>query len=105
MHRELVFTEIADLQYQESLDSPSGRGLLKQVHKTLGFLETNVRHPSLKTHEYRSLKGINGERVREAYVQQNTPAAYRVFFHYGPDRNEKGKRIPVITIIAITRHP
>ncbi|MEE8471130.1 MAG: hypothetical protein V3S51_07355, partial [Dehalococcoidia bacterium] len=78
---------------------------LKQVQKTLGFLETNVRHNSLQTYEYSSIRGFKGEKVWEAYVQQNTPAAYRVFFHYGPDRIETGKQIPVITIVAITSHP
>jgi len=37
-----------------------------------GFLETNLRHPSLNTHEFRSLKGPNGEKVFEAYVRKNT---------------------------------
>ena len=81
------------------------RFLRMTCYRILGFLETNTCHPSLETHEYSSLRGVNGEKMWEAYAQQNTPAAYRVFFHYGPDRNEKGKRIPVITIVAITSHP
>jgi hypothetical protein len=32
------------------------------------------------------------------------PGAYRVFFIYGPDRIERKKRIPVLAVIAITRH-
>ncbi len=105
MNRELVFTETADEQYGRLLGDPASRGVLKQVQKTLAFLETNPRHPSLRTHEYRSIRGANGEKVWEAYVQGKTPAAYRVFFHYGPDRDDEGKRIPVITIVAITPHP
>jgi len=105
MNRELVFTDVADQQYEELESNPATKGVFKQVRKTLGLLETNPRHPSLETHEYSSLRGVNGERVWEAYAQQNTPAAYRVFFHYGPDRHEKGKRIPVITIVAIIPHP
>ena len=39
-------------------------------------------------------------------VRQNqTPGAYRVFFHYGPDRPEKKRRIPGVTILTITPHP
>ena len=64
----------------------------------MGLLETNLRHPSLNTHEFHSLQGPAGEKVFEAYVQQQTPGAYRVFWYYGP---EKG----MITIVAITRHP
>jgi len=105
MRRELILTETADQQYKELLTNPARKGVLKQVRKTLALLETNVRHRSLNTHEYTSIRGVNGERVWEAYVQHKTPAAYRVFFHYGPDRSDKGRRIPVITIVAITPHP
>lgn len=105
MNRELIFTEIADRQYESLLNNPAEKGVLKQVQKTLALLETNVRRPSLQTHEYSSIKGVNGERVWEAYVQHKTPAAYRVFFHYGPDKRVRGKRIPVITIVAIIPHP
>ena len=34
-----------------------------------------------------------------------TPGAYRVFFHYGPDEMEGKKRVPILTIVAITPHP
>ena len=45
-------------------------------------------------------------KVFEAYVQQNTPPAYKIFWHYGPDETDKnGKRIAIITILAITPHP
>jgi len=105
MNRELVFTDIAVQEYARLQSNPAREGVFKQVRKTLGLLETDTRHPSLQAHEYSSLSGANGERVWEAYAQQNTPAACRVFFHYGPDRTAKGKRIPVITIFAITPHP
>ncbi|AFZ27583.1 hypothetical protein Cylst_5575 [Cylindrospermum stagnale PCC 7417] len=70
----------------------------KKVMKTLGFMEKNLRHASLKTHEYDSLKGPNKEKVFEAYVENNTPAAYRIFWYYGPDQYE-------LTILTITPHP
>jgi hypothetical protein len=78
---------------------------LKQVRKTLGLLETNIKHPGLNTHEYSFLVGANGERVGEDYAQNRTPGAYRVFFHYGPDIGGGKKRTPVLTIVAITPHP
>ena len=95
---ELIFTPQADLDLREIENDLSKKAILKAVRKTLGFMETNLRHPSLNTHEFTSLKGPNGEKVFEAYVQQKTPAAYRIFWHYGPDRKQ-------ITIIAITPHP
>lgn len=79
----------------------SDKGLAKRhkaVCKALGYLETNPRHPALSTHEFTSLKGANGEKVYEAYAENKTPAAYRIFWHYGPGKD-------VITIIAITAHP
>lgn len=70
----------------------------KAVKKALLFLSQNLRHPRLKTHEFTSLKGPNGEKVFEAYAEQSTPSAYRIFWHYG-SRNKQ------ITIIAVTPHP
>jgi hypothetical protein len=103
---KLRFTLTADEQLKTLENSPSQKGVLKQVRKTLGYLETNIRIKSLQTHEYESLSKRYGQKVFEAYAQQNTPAAYRVFWHYGPDGTEKNsKRIPVITIVAITSHP
>ena len=61
-------------------------------------METNLRHPSLNTHKYESLAGANGEEVFEAYVENKTAAAFRVFWHYGIGKE-------VITILAITPHP
>jgi hypothetical protein len=75
-------------------------GLLGQVAKTVDLLHNNPRHPGLKTHEFTSLQhpfDPNGK-VFEAYAQNNTPGAYRVFWCYGPDKKQ-------ITIIAITPHP
>lgn len=77
------------------------RGLSKRhnaVKKAIGLLAENPRHGSLKTHEFTSLKGPMGEKVFEAYAEQSTPAAYRFFWYYGPQKNQ-------ITVIAITPHP
>lgn len=105
MNRQLRFTPeaLANLAMLEK--TPARAGTLKQVRKTLGLLEMNLRHPSLNTHRYESLSGSNGEDIFEAYVQNDTPGAYRIFFFYGPDRVEKKKRVAVLTIIAITAHP
>ena len=70
----------------------------QKVLKTLGLMQSNLRHPSLNTHKFESLSGPNGEEVFEAYVESKTPAAFRIFWHYGPGRE-------TITILAITPHP
>jgi len=77
------------------------KGLLKRynaVKKAIGLLAENPRHRSLKTHEFTSLKGPMGEKMFVAYAEQSTPAAYRIFWYYGPQKNQ-------ITIVAITPHP
>lgn len=98
MKREIVFTIEADEDLTELEQDPSQAKILKAVRKTLGYMETNLRHPSLNTHEYRSFKGPNGEKIFEAYAQQKTPGAYRIFWYYGPKDHQ-------ITIIAIIPHP
>lgn len=70
----------------------------KAVSKALKLLVDNPRYPGLQTHAYTSLCGPNGEKVFEAYAEQETPAAYRIFFYYGKARGE-------IVILAITPHP
>lgn len=105
MRRQLRFTDEAAAQLRALSSDTPRKGLHKQVLKTLGLLEIDTRHPGLHTHEYQSVKGPNGERVWEAYAQNQAPGAYRVFFHYGPDELSEKIRIPVLTIIAITPHP
>ena len=69
----------------------------QKVLKTLGLMETNLRHPSLNTHKYDSLTGQNGEEIFEAYVENKTPVAFRIFWHNGHGKD-------IITILAITPH-
>jgi hypothetical protein len=95
---ELKWTQEAAKNYNRLKSDLSQKKRYNAVKKTIQFLAENPRHNSLQTHEYSSLEGPNGEKVFEAYAEQNTPAAYRVFWYYGPDRG-------VITIIAITPHP
>ncbi|MFB8790462.1 MAG: hypothetical protein U7123_16820 [Potamolinea sp.] len=68
------------------------------MQKILAYMETNLRHQSLKTHKYDSLTGPDKEEVFESYVENNTPGAWRIFWYYGPDKS-------MITILAITPHP
>ncbi len=95
---ELKFTEQADSDLTSLEKNAHLSKRLKAVRKALGYLETNPRHPSLNTHKFNSLQGKHGEEIFEAYAENNTPAAYRIFWHYGPEKK-------VITIIAITEHP
>jgi hypothetical protein len=98
MSFQLLFTHQAIQDLSELENNKALAKRLKAVRKTLGYLETNPRHPSLNTHKYTSFKGPNDEEIFEAYAENNTPAAYRVFWFYGPNKKE-------ITILTITPHP
>ena len=95
---ELEWTEEAKGTYQLLKGDASQEKRYKAVKKTINFLALDPRHPSLQTHEFVSLKSPNGEKVFEAYAEQKTPAAYRVFWYYGPSKG-------IITVFAITAHP
>jgi hypothetical protein len=75
-------------------------GLFKQFNKSVNLLLQNPHHPSRKTLEYDSIPNPykEDEKVFEAYAQNNTPGAGRIFWCYGPNKAE-------ITILAITPHP
>ena len=95
---KLLFTDEAAAQLK-ALEKDKGlHKRLKAVRKALAYLETNPRHPALNTHKYTSLRGPHGEDVFEAYAESKTPAAYRIFWHYGPSKD-------FLTIVAITPHP
>ncbi|MCB1085053.1 MAG: hypothetical protein KDK60_03015 [Chlamydiia bacterium] len=80
--------------------NPPPVGLFKQVKKTMCLLSQNPRHPGLHTHEYSGLPNPwdAKQKVFEAYVQNRTPGAYRLFWCYGPEKNQ-------ITVITILKHP
>ena len=95
---EIFLTDKARNQLQKL---KADKGLNKRynaVRKTIKLLSLDPRYKSLKTHEFSSLKGPSGEKIFEAYSEQSTLAAYRVFWCYGPGKNQ-------ITIVAITPHP
>ena len=94
---ELLWTDEARETYTRLKSDASQVKRYKAIRKTLQLLAGNPRHNSLQTHEFLSLKGPKGEKVFEAYAEQKTPAAYRVFWYYGPARG-------IITVFAITSH-
>ena len=95
---EILLTEQAldDLSNLKSNHALKKR--LKAVRKALAYLQSNPRHPGLKTHKYTAITGPNGEDLFEAYAENNAPAATRIFWYYGPKKEQ-------ITVVAITKHP
>ena len=93
--------EFTDLAKQQLANLKRDKGLAKRykaVLSALAKLQNNPKPPGLNTHIYESLRSLNNEKIFEAYAENNTPAAYRIFFHYGP--GEK-----VITVYSIQPHP
>jgi len=94
----LNFTPIAKKALKNLKENSGKKKQYKAVVKTLKLLTQNPKHHSLQTHIYHSLQGPSGEKVFEAYAEQSTSAAYRVFFYYGPFKGE-------IMIFTIIPHP
>ena len=95
---KLLFTQQASTDFDHLKKDKSLLERFKSVQKALGYLENNPRHPSLNTHKYSAITGPHGQEIFEAYAENNTPAAYRIFWYYGPNQGQ-------ITILAITPHP
>lgn len=98
MKFKLQFTEEADDQLTLLEQNRAKKGVIKQVKKALGYMEINLKHPSLKTHKFDEIPSPFGGDVFETYAQNKTPGAYRIFLVYGPLKGE-------ITILTITSHP
>lgn len=101
--RELQAAAAASLLNREKrrkAKTSKAEGRFRQVDKCVRLLADNPKHPGLKTHEYGSLDHPykHGAKVFEAYVQNRTRGACRLFWCYGPGKDE-------ITVIAITPHP
>ena len=94
----LQFADRAKIELRALEANKAHAKRLKAVRNALGRLQSNPRHPGLKTHKFSSLSGRDGEEIFEAYAENNTPAAHRIFWFYGPGKKQ-------ITILAITSHP
>ena len=73
-------------------------GLYKQLGKAMRLLSNDPRYPGLHSHEINSLTARYGMKVWESYLENNTPAAGRIFWVYGPNQGD-------ITIIGLEPHP
>ena len=95
---EILLTDQASTDLKKLESNRSMQKRLKAVRKALAYLQCNPRHPGLNTHKYSAITGPAGEEIFEAYAENKTPAAFRVFWYYGPEKKQ-------ITIVAITKHP
>jgi hypothetical protein len=95
---KLLFTDEARSVLTDLSGQAQYAKKLRKVQKALAFLESDPRHPGLNSHKYSSLRGEDGQDVWDSYVENNTPSAWRIFWHYGPEDG-------AITVVTIGPHP
>ena len=72
--------------------------LFKKLGNALRKLSADQIYPGLKSHENDALTNRYGMKVWESYLENNNSGAMRIFWVYGPDRED-------ITIIGLEPHP
>jgi hypothetical protein len=98
--RQDAEASLQNRQKNNKLKATKAEGQFKQVRKCIELLANNPRHTGLHTHEYDSIRNPYDakQKVFEAYAQNQTSGAYRVFWCYGSGKGD-------LTIISITPHP
>ena len=94
---EAVWNDLSIRKQRGQLDKAEER-FFKKLVKTLGYLQANPRHNSLASHEIDDLTRKYGLKIFQSYLENNTPAAGRLFWAYGPDHGD-------ITVLAVEPHP
>ena len=92
-----LWTELSEKSKRELL-SPKERELYKKWRKALRLLSQNPLYPSLQTHEIEALTKRYGQKVWQSYLENNVSRAMRMYWVYGPDRQD-------ITVIGLEPHP
>ncbi len=94
----LILTKEFKEQLQKIRDDGSKPHLIWQVKAAIIKLAHNPKYPGLNSHIFDSFSRHYGREVWESYVQNRTPGAYRLFWHYGPGKKD-------ITLVMVTPHP
>ena len=94
---ESLWEDLSTRKQQGNLDTNEEK-FFKKLVKALSFLSANPRHNSLASHEIDDLTRKHGVKVFQSYLENNTPAAGRLFWAYGPEQGE-------ITVLAVEPHP
>ena len=92
------FWDQLETKVESGTASKTEEKLYKKIGKALVLLAADPRYPGLNSHEISSLTARYGQKVWESYLENKTPAAGRLFWTYGPGKED-------ITIVAIEPHP
>lgn len=82
---------------QHSLNAED-RELFRKWAKAIERLREDPFYPALMSHEITDLSRRYGRKVFQSYLENNTPAAGRMFWVYGPGEGE-------ITVLGLEPHP
>jgi hypothetical protein len=85
--------------------SPQYAAKLRKVRRALGLLQIDPRHPGLHSHQYENFPGALKAKVRDSYVENRTPGAWRIWWMYEPDEIRDNQTVAVITVLDIGPHP
>src|SRR5438105_8047416 len=91
---EAVWNDLSTRKQQGKLGKTEER-FFKKLVKALGYLQENPRHNSLASHEIDDLTRKYRLKIFQSYLENNTPAAGRLFWAYGPDQGD-------ITVLAVS---
>ena len=94
---EALWNKLSTRKRQGQLNTDEEK-FFKKLVKALGHLQANPRHNSLASHEIDDLTRKYGLKIFQSYLENNTPAAGRLFWAYGPDSGD-------ITVLAVEPHP
>ena len=94
----LKYTQEAVNSLLDLAENKAMKAQYKAVRKALKFLDSNPRHTGLNTHKMKTMKTNDGKDLWEAYAQNKTPGAYRIFFQYSDTPGD-------IEIINVMKHP
>ena len=94
---EALWKELLDKSRRNKLSS-NEREFFDKWSKALEYLSQNPKHPGLQTHEIDDLSRKFGVKVWQSYLENNTPGAGRIFWAYGPDRQQ----ITILVVAMLT---
>lgn len=76
---ESLWLELTTRKQHGKLDKDEEK-FFKKLVKALGYLQENPRHNSLASHEIDDLTRKYGLKIFQSYLENNTPAAGRLFW-------------------------
>ena len=92
------FWEALETKIKDHTAKKNEIALFKKLVSCFKKLSSDPRYPGLCTHDIEALTKRYGKKVWESYLENNKPAAGRIFWVYGPNKSD-------ITIIGLEPHP